>query len=123
MTSIDPAFLRPNLIRNERNSTPRRDPLPRLLAQILWRCGEPATIVRATSRPWASALFQGQRHEIMLHLGGTDPSERRIRFAAGLDEAEWALDGHFVADITLDEAGLDADGVWLDLSALTIEDW
>lgn len=123
MTSTDPAFLRPNLIRNERNSTLRRDPLPRLLAQIVQRAGEPATIMRATSRPWASALFQGRRHDIMLHLGGPDPTGRRIRFAAGLGEAEWTLDGHFVADITLDETGIDDDGVWLDLSALTIEDW
>lgn len=123
MTSIDPAFPRPNLIRNERNSMQRSDPLPRLLAQIVRRAGEPATIMRATSRPWASALFQGRRHDMMLHLGGPDPTERRIRFAAGLGEAEWMLEGHFVADITLDETGVDADGVWLNLSALTIEDW
>ncbi|MGE4321787.1 MAG: hypothetical protein AB7E60_02005 [Sphingobium sp.] len=96
---------------------------PQLLTQILRRAGDPATILRATSRPWASALFQGRRHDIMLRLDGTDQPGRGARFADGLGEAEWTLKGHFVADITLDDMGDDEAGAWLDLSALTIEDW
>jgi hypothetical protein len=100
-----------------------RDPLPRLLAQLVERAGDTATVERATSRPWASALFQGRRHLIMLRLDGADVAGRRGRFAEGIEEAEWSLNGHFVADITIDAMRAEADAAWIELSALTIEDW
>lgn len=107
-----------------RTSGPRgADPLPRLLVQLAARAGPEAKVLRATSRPWASALFQGRRHVVTLHFGGRDAASARQRFAEGIEEAEWTLAGHFVADITVDSVHTHEDGERLELSALTIEDW
>ncbi|MHA6768276.1 hypothetical protein [Sphingobium ummariense] len=99
------------------------DPLPRLLVQLAARAGSEATVLRATSRPWASALFQGRRHAVTLRFGGRDAASACRRFAEGIEEVEWKLTGHFVADITVDSVHPDEDGKRLELSALTIEDW
>ncbi|HKY80216.1 MAG TPA: hypothetical protein VJM09_01940 [Sphingobium sp.] len=123
MTSMDTVGLHGILVRNGNKEPRGADPLPRLLAQLLDRAGGPATVERATSRPWASALFQGRRHVIILRLTGADAAERRDRFMLGLEEAEWTLPRHFVADITVDESRSAAEEEWLKLSALTIEDW
>jgi hypothetical protein len=123
MTSIDHIRYQANLLGNELRSQRGTDPLPRLLAQLVERAGEPVTVERATSRPWASALFQGRRHVIVLRLSGADASDRRTRFARGLEDAEWALARQFVADITIDATRSEPGEEWIELSALTIEDW
>lgn len=123
MTSMDHLCRGRNLVENEVRRRSGADPLPRLLAQIIARAGEPASIERATSRPWASALFQGRRHVIALRIAGPDAKERRARFAMGLEDAEWTLPRHFVADITIDDATSAPDQERIELSALTIEDW
>ena len=55
MTSIDHLRHGRNLVENEQRRGNGADPLPRLLSQLIKRAGDPATIERATSRPWASA--------------------------------------------------------------------
>lgn len=106
----------------------RTDPLPRLLRQLVARAGEPCTVVRTASRPWASALFQGRRHEVTMMLPGADAAGRLAAMVEGIGEAEWTLQGHFVADITVDaqQVATEPDGglvATLELSALTIEEW
>ncbi len=123
MTSIDHDFARGNRIRNQAIGNRQSDPLPRLLAQLIERAGEGCSTLRASSRPWASALFQGRRHVITLSFEGTQAQEQAARFAQGIEEAEWNLPRHFVADITMDVRREQQDGVELELSALTIEDW
>lgn len=123
MTSLDHLTWRGNLVENEQRRSRGNDPLARLLAQLMERAGEPVTVERATSRPWASALFQGRRHVITLHLTGPDAAERRARFTDGLEDAEWTLPRHFVADICVDAYRSTAGEEWIELSALTIEDW
>ncbi|ANI78278.1 hypothetical protein [Sphingobium sp. EP60837] len=123
MTSIDHIRQPRNLIGNQGSRLRGKDPLPRLLVQLLERAGEPAIVERAASRPWASALFQGRRHVIALRLSGPDAQERRAVFAAGLEEAEWSLPRHFVADITIDGGHSAPQEEVIELSALTIEDW
>ncbi|NWK95117.1 hypothetical protein DM806_05440 [Sphingobium lactosutens] len=123
MTSIDPFSARQNLIHSHAIGNHSADPLPRLLAQLVARAGDPTMIERATSRPWASALFEGRRHVIRLKMGGSDAAARRAQFADGLEEAEWTLPRHFVADICIDDQGKEADSLWIELSALTIRDW
>ncbi|WP_150290508.1 hypothetical protein [Sphingobium estronivorans] len=122
MTSID-INTGGHRLRNGGRATAGRDPLPRLLAQLLERAGAPVTVERATSRPWASALFQGRRHVVALLLAGPDAAARRAAFIAGIEEAEWSLTGHFVADISIDDNHATPGGEWIDISALTIEDW
>ena len=123
MTSADHHFATINIIQNQAIGKRSTDPLPRLLAQLIERTGEPATVERAVSRPWASALFEGRRHIVRMHLGGSDPQSRLASFRRGLADAEWSLTGHFVADIHVDDHGVVDDGLWLELSALTIRDW
>ena len=123
MTSMDLSFRRTNLLRNQPIGRGDADPLPLLLGQLLLRAGLPTTIERASSRPWASALFEGRRHSIRLHFAGEEPTAQRARFIAGLSEAEWRLPKYFGADITVDEEGSDSEGQWVQLSALTIRDW
>ncbi|MEA3388234.1 hypothetical protein [Sphingobium sp. CCH11-B1] len=107
MTSAVHAFAATKIIRNKGIGKERADPLPRLLDQLIARAAGPATVEQASSRPWASALFDG----------------RAAAFAQDIGEAEWSLSGHFVADISVDRSQPDAQGVTLDLSALTIQDW
>ncbi|MGC4251629.1 MAG: hypothetical protein QM605_09265 [Sphingobium sp.] len=123
MTSMDHGFATTNLVRNRETGNHSGDPLPRLLTQLLERAGKDAAVRRAASRPWASALFQGRRHVIVLALEGADASLRAARFADGIEEAEWNLNRHFVADIVIDDQRATETGTEIELSALTIEDW
>lgn len=126
MTSIDRPSAGHNLVRNEasgRLADRPRDPLPRLLAQISARFGGHCTVLRAASRPWASALFEGRRHMIVLAIEGANAPARCDAFAHGLAQAEWTLPGHFVADIVVDDQQATESGERVELSALTIRDW
>ncbi|WP_030540219.1 hypothetical protein [Sphingobium sp. DC-2] len=123
MTSMDMISRPDKLVADEAKAARPRDPLPRLLAQLTARAGEPAGVARAASRPWASALFQGRRHVVTLRLSGGDAPQRARRFCQGIEETEWTLPGQFVADISIDETRSDGDGEWIELSALTIEEW
>jgi hypothetical protein len=123
MTSVHHGFGRSNLIRNKAIGKDQRDPLPRLLAQLIERAGAPTMIERAASRPWASALFEGRRHVVALRFSGARMATRFCDFVDGIDRAEWSLPGHFVADISIDEVRDEGAELWLELSALTIEDW
>ena len=123
MTSVHTRFDAANLIRNKATGPRDADPLPRLLDQLVARAGRPATIERAVSRPWASALFEGRRSLIQLRIEGEGFARRADLFAQGLGEAEWSLPGHFVADISIDGRTSADDCVTFDLAALTIRDW
>ncbi len=127
MTSLTPIF-HPMKEGRCGASERRADPLPRLLRQLLARANGPCEVVRTASRPWASALFQGRRHEMILRLSGADAPGRLETMVEGLADAPFALNGHFVADITADARHIAcaADGAptaTLELSALTIEEW
>ncbi|MEC3909971.1 hypothetical protein U5A82_05630 [Sphingobium sp. CR2-8] len=123
MTSADHHFGPSNLIRNQGIGNRQDDPLPRLLSQLLDKAGQPAMIERAVSRPWASALFEGRRHIIRLRMSGDDFPNRGTAFMRDVEDAEWSLPGHFVADVHIDDGDANDEGVWLELSVLTIRDW
>lgn len=124
MTSIDHPRTATILVEKGARPGTTRDPLPRLLAQLGARAGDPGRIIRATSRPWASALFQGRRHIVTMWIGGDDAPARQTRFADGLGEVQWSLPNHFVADIIIDDvAPAPEEGIEMELSILTIEDW
>jgi len=123
MTSADMLSTSANLVRNRAGERREADPLAQLLVQLIARIGEPATVERAVSRPWASALFEGRRHVILLRVAGGSLRARRDALAHELQDAEWTLPGHFVADMVIDDLRGDAEGEWIELSALTIRDW
>lgn len=123
MTRALPPSRPANLIRNKAIGPRGSDPLSRLLAHLIVRGGRTTEIERATSRPWASALFEGRRHIIRLRLYGPNAAERAAAYHQGIESAEFALPGHFVADIQVDASGQDQYGPWVEISALTIADW
>ena len=92
-----------------------------LCATIATMCG--VAVEARTSRGWASATFSGQRHALRLRLDGPAATAAADRLLGGLDEREFALDGHILADIApvLDERAADGRRVRLELEALTVE--
>jgi hypothetical protein len=77
-----------------------------------------------SSRSWASVTFSGARHKVAFSLLGPGAGEAADSFLATMEEAEFDVRGHIVADIAL--AGEDRDPagerVQLRLEALTVED-
>lgn len=110
-----------------RPSTPRaqrRDCHARLAAALLALADTDSNIDDAGFRPWCSATFLGAQHRMTLRIAGEHKLERANRLAAILPEAELAIAGHIVADLTVDAVRPQEDGtVLLDLAILTIEDW
>ncbi|MGJ3649517.1 hypothetical protein ACLB0R_13725 [Sphingomonas sp. GlSt437] len=83
------------------------------------RRGIAAVVSAATAKRWASATFNGMRHELILMLSGTPTTENWL---AGLPEAEFNLPGHLVADLAIDATRRDGTALIATLAALTVED-
>lgn len=112
--SIRPAMPRPE----------RRDAHGRLAAALLALAGEGTRLDEAGARPWCSATFIGAQHWFTLLMTGADAAARADRLAAAVPEANLAIPGHIVADVTVDALRPQADGtVLIDLAALTVENW
>ncbi len=71
---------------------------------------------------WQWLTFVGERHEFQLRVLGPDALDIVTRTLDGLDEAEFAVPGHLVADIVVvDEPRRQADGsMTVALEALTV---
>lgn len=98
-----------------------------LLRGLLERAGVARNRILLTdlrSTDWQSLTFVGERHRIRLRVPGPDAAEVARRIAAGVEDAEFRIPGHIVADILL--AGplrSDGDGsISVELEALTIAD-
>lgn len=92
------------------------DPHTRLACQIVGISGGKITGSRQT--PWASATFSGARHHYVLRVprdGGNNDFE-------SLNNAEFDLPGHILADIVLGERVEQADADSFVIEALTVED-
>jgi hypothetical protein len=76
------------------------------------------------SRCWASVTFSGARHRIAFSLSGVGAEAAADVFLEGMDETEFDLRGHILADIALVGEDRDASGnrVLVTLDALTVED-
>lgn len=84
----------------------RADPHRALIRALVARY--PGLLVLAgESEPWASVTYTGARHTFTCTAGPD---------LAGIEEAEFALPGHIVADI-----GIERSGDRLVIEALTIE--
>jgi len=73
---------------------------------------------------WRSLTFVGERHELLLRVAGPAATEIAAAIADGIEDAEFTINGHLVADIACKSDGKAAgDGsVMLRIEALTIED-
>ena len=81
-----------------------------------------AEILELTGRRWASVTFSGERHRLALRLRGAGAAAAADAFLDGLDEREFALRGHILADIALLGEVREGDVVRLTLEALTVEE-
>jgi hypothetical protein len=74
------------------------------------------------SADWQSLTFIGERHQISLRIPGPGADDIVQRLTAGIEDAEFAIAGHLVADITLAEPPLrNGDGsISVEIEALTI---
>jgi hypothetical protein len=77
------------------------------------------------SRSWVSGTFAGARHELTFRVEGEGAQGQADLFLDGLEEAEFDLRGHILADIALVSRSADDAGslVRISLEALTVEDW
>ncbi len=77
-----------------------------------------AVEVRSDWKRWASATFTGARHIVSLN-GRASPG--LDAWLAGLPEAEFALRGHLVADLAVEQVRRDGEAVQVSLGVLTVE--
>ena len=97
--------------------------LKRALRAYFVTLGAAVTFETLTSRPWASITFAGERHRLALSLPGPGAQAAVDAFLDGLEDREFALRGHILADIEATGMERDADGqIRLTLEALTVED-
>jgi hypothetical protein len=93
--------------------------LERALIAQAKRRGIEATIEAGSMVRWASATFSGARHELAL---SAPPSSRLEQWLADLPEAEFALAGHLVADLSVEAVQRTPLQVTASLEALTVEE-
>ena len=98
-----------------------------LLRGLLNRAGvdrDRILLIEFRSTSWNSLTFDGERHRISLRIPAPDAERTLDLLIRGLEDAEFAIAGHVVADIAV--AGSPApqpDGsILLDLEALTVAD-
>ena len=97
--------------------------LKRVLRLYFVGLGAPVTFEPVASRQWASITFSGERHRLALCLPGPGAQGAVDAFLDGLEDREFGLRGHILADIEATGVQRDADGqIRLRLEALTVED-
>ena len=75
------------------------------------------------STEWQSLTFLGERHQLQVQIAGPDAAEIADRIAAGIEDAEFAISGHIVADISCSrEPNPDCAGTRLRIEALTVQE-
>jgi hypothetical protein len=75
-------------------------------------------VIESRQTPWASATFSGARHHFVLLV----PGKAEPAGLARLDQREFDLPGHLVADILLSERVDEAEASRIAIEALTVED-
>ena len=98
-----------------------------LLRALIHRADAPRDricLISCKSFDWQSLTFVGERHELALRVTGSEAGEIAARLVDGLDEAEFTLRGHVVADVALARPPVHhCDGsIEIDVEALTLID-
>ena len=97
------------------------------LVRALLRCANFAnfTLEDLRTHAWASATFTGARHALSFRLEGEDAEAEADGFIDGLEEREFDLRGHVLADLALVSqsrtSGPGGPRVQIALEALTVE--
>ena len=98
-----------------------------LLRSLLRRAGVERDRILLTefrSTDWQSLTFIGEQHKIRLRIPGPDSAEIAARLVNGIEEADWGIPGHVVADIALagDPERQGDSSTIIELEALTVEE-
>ena len=98
-----------------------------LLRQLLRRTGVERDRILLTefrSTDWQSLTFIGEQHRIRLRVPGAEAAQIAGLLVNGIEDCEFSIPGHVVADIALsgDPEVKDDGAVELVLEALTVED-
>ncbi|WP_294389781.1 hypothetical protein [uncultured Sphingomonas sp.] len=93
------------------------DPHAHLIRHLIARTDGTASVPQASWRPWCSATFSGARHRIRLAA----PLAAADWLTEHLEEMEFAIPGHVVAEIALDNVQMQGELLMLDIAALTVE--
>jgi hypothetical protein len=93
--------------------------LLRALGERLAGAGAVYRVEELRCRSWASVTFTGARHKLVLWIEGEDSAGR---FLDGIEEAEFSLPLHILADISVESTERSEGGVRIALEALTVED-
>lgn len=88
------------------------------LARAIEASREGVVVLARESRPWASVTFSGARHRMTLDARATPGLDRWL---AALPEAEFALRGHLVADLTVASVEHRDGRARVAIEALTVE--
>jgi hypothetical protein len=94
-----------------------------LLRALIARTGvdrDRILLSEAHSTDWQSLTFTGEQHRLVLNLVGPDAESALLRLTEGLEDAEFSLPGHIVADIRAESRPLDDRSVTVAVEALTI---
>ena len=98
-----------------------------LLRALLARSGVERDRILLTefrSTDWQSLTFIGEQHKIRLRVTAPEAAPIAARLVNGLEDCEFSIPGHCVADVALaGEPEAQADGsVTLTIEALTVEE-
>ena len=93
--------------------------LARALLASAEQAGCPIAIPAADWTRWASVTFNGARHLLTL---AAHASPALDAWLIALPEAEFALRGHLVADLTVESVHREGDAVTALLEVLTVEE-
>ena len=96
-----------------------------LVRALLLRAGvarEAVLLTQYRSVEWHSLTFAGERHELGLRIPAPGATATVARLLDGIEEAEFDIAGHILADIVIVEAPTENDdgSVSVGLEALTI---
>ena len=97
-----------------------------LLRELLRRSGVDRNRILLTefrSTDWQSLTFTGEQHRIRLRIPAPDAPETVARLVNGIEDSEFSVPGHVVADIALagEPERCDDGSLSLAIEALTIE--
>jgi hypothetical protein len=98
-----------------------------LLRSLLRRCGVDRDRILLTefrSTDWQSLTFIGEQHKIRLRIPGPDADELAAILVNGLEDSEFSIPGHIVADVALaGDPERQPDGsLTMTIEALTVEE-
>ncbi len=100
----------------------RRDAGDMLAGALMEEAGGYGQIIRREGTSWGSATFTGMRHKIEMDFIGAAAMRAGKTLAAGLNEREFELRDHIVADIGIVRQVEKNGALMLEIEALTVED-